>query len=166
MFYTVLESTPVGRLVVAGDNSGLRHVAFGKSHFSSPAVQPQPDWERNDKKLREPVKQLTAYFAGKLKNFELPLAAEGTEFQKSVWKALCQVLYGKTASYGDIARTVGNPGASRAVGLANGRNPLAIVVPCHRIIGSGGQLVGYGGGLKHKKTLLQLEGAMSPVSPW
>jgi methylated-DNA-[protein]-cysteine S-methyltransferase len=159
MFYTILEGTPVGRLMIAGDDSGLKHVAFSQSHFSAPAVQPEPDWELNDKSLREPVKQLKAYFSGKLRKFDLPLAAEGTDFQKSVWNALCRVSYGTTASYGDIARAVGKPAAFRAVGLANGRNPIAIVVPCHRIIGSNGRLVGYGGGLDHKQALL--EGAVA-----
>ena len=160
MFYTWLDQTPVGRLLVAGTDSGLKHVSFSTAHFSAPEVAPQDDWELNDRALREPVKQLKAYFAGKLKQFDLPLAAEGTEFQQHVWKALRAVPFGKTASYGDIAKAVGNPAASRAVGLANGRNPIAIVVPCHRIIGSNGRLVGYGGGLSHKKTLLNLEGVM------
>ena len=157
MFYTVLKDTPVGSLMVAGDDSGLKHVAFSKSHYSAPAVQPDPDWELNEKRLREPVKQLKAYFSGKLRRFDVPLAAEGTDFQQSVWSALCRVPYGSTASYGDIAKSVGNPAACRAVGLANGRNPIAIIVPCHRIIGSNGRLVGYGGGLDHKQTLLKLE---------
>lgn len=161
MFYAILEDTPVGSLMVAGDDSGLKHVAFSQAHFSAPTVQPQSDWELNEERLREPVKQLKAYFSGKLRNFDVPLAAEGTAFQKAVWDALCRVPYGATASYGDIARTVGNPAASRAVGLANGRNPIAIVVPCHRIIGSNGRLVGYGGGLDHKQTLLRLEGAIA-----
>ena len=160
MFYTWLDETPVGRLLVAGTDAGLKHISFSSAHFSSPEVTPQDDWELNDRALREPVRQLKAYFAGKLKQFDLPLAAEGTDFQQQVWKALRAVSFGKTASYGDIAKAVGNPAAARAVGLANGRNPIAIVVPCHRIIGSNGRLVGYGGGLPHKKTLLNLEGVM------
>ena len=160
MFYTWLDETPVGRLLVAGTDAGLKHVAFSAAHFSAPEVTPQDDWELNDRALREPVKQLKAYFAGKLKQFSLPLAADGTDFQKQVWKALREVPFGRTASYGDIAKAVGSPAASRAVGLANGRNPIAIVVPCHRIIGSNGRLVGYGGGLPYKKTLLNLEGVM------
>ena len=137
---------------------GLRHVSFGKSHFSAPVTAPGEDWELNDKRLKEAVRQLKAYFSGKLKVFDLPLAAEGTDFQRRVWKALCQVSYGTTASYGEIAKAVGNPAAARAIGMANGRNPIAIIVPCHRIIGSSGKLVGYGGGLHHKQTLLKLEG--------
>jgi methylated-DNA-[protein]-cysteine S-methyltransferase len=161
MFYTILEGTPVGNLLVAGDDSGLKYVSFSKSHFSSPTIQADSDWEENERKLREPIRQLRAYFSGRLQQFDLPLAAEGTEFQTRVWKALCRVPYGKTASYGEIARKVGNPAASRAVGLANGRNPIAIVVPCHRIIGSNGRLVGYGGGLDYKQLLLRLEGAIA-----
>lgn len=158
MFYAYIDETPVGRLLVAGDDLGLRHVAFGTTHFSSREVEPAVDWEQSPRKLREPVQQLQAYFRGQLKSFELALAAQGTEFQHLVWSALCRVPFGSTSSYGEIAKSVGNPAASRAVGLANGKNPIAIVVPCHRIIGSSGKLVGYGGGLKHKQTLLRLEG--------
>jgi len=158
MFFTHLDDTPVGKLLIAGDENGLRHVSFEKSHFSAPSTTPADDWEFNAKPFREVVRQLKAYFVGKLRTFDLPLAAEGTEFQRRVWKALCKVPYGNTASYGDVAKSVGNPAASRAVGMANGRNPIAIIVPCHRIIGSSGKLVGYGGGLHHKQTLLKLEG--------
>ena len=156
MFYTVLPETVVGSLLVAGDEQGLRFVLFSKDKVDP---KPELDWEQNDRKLREPVKQLQAYFKGKLKRFDLPLAAQGTAFQQKVWKALCDVPYGETASYGDIAKTIGQPNASRAVGMANGRNPISIIVPCHRIIGSSGKLVGYGGGLHNKTTLLKLEGA-------
>jgi methylated-DNA-[protein]-cysteine S-methyltransferase len=160
MFYTWLDQTPVGRLLIAGTESGLKYVSFSAAHFSSPEVTPETHWEPNARALREPVKQLTAYFAGRLRQFDVPLDAEGTCFQKSVWNALLTVPFGQTASYGEIARRIGNPGASRAVGLANGRNPIAIIVPCHRIIGINGRLVGYGGGLPYKKALLNLEGAM------
>ncbi|MEJ7590230.1 MAG: methylated-DNA--[protein]-cysteine S-methyltransferase [Planctomycetaceae bacterium] len=158
MFFTYLDETPVGRLLIAGDDQGLRHVSFGESHFSAPETTPRDDWEFNEKRLKEAVRQLKAYFSRKLQTFDLPLAAEGTDFQRRVWKALCKIRYGETASYGDIAKSVGNPAASRAIGMANGRNPIAIIVPCHRIIGSSGKMVGYGGGLYHKQTLLQLEG--------
>jgi methylated-DNA-[protein]-cysteine S-methyltransferase len=157
MFFTYLEGTAVGRLLIAGDEQGLRHVSFGKSHFSAPAVTPGDDWELSEERLTEAVRQLKAYFAGKLQAFDLPLAAEGSDFQLRVWKALRKIPYGTTASYGEIAKSVGNPAAARAVGMANGRNPIAIIVPCHRIIGSSGKLVGYGGGLRHKQTLLNLE---------
>lgn len=160
MFFTYLENTPVGTLLIAGDSAGLKHVAFSKSHHSAPVTRPGADWEPNPKPLKESVKQLKAYFSGKLRAFDLPLAASGTDFQKLVWKALCQVPYGTTASYGEIATAIGKPTASRAVGMANGRNPISIIVPCHRIIGSSGKLVGYGGGLDHKQALLQLEGVL------
>ena len=160
MFFTHLAGTPVGRLLIAGDDQGLRHVSFGNSAAETTLGE---DWELNEKRLKEAVRQLKAYFSGKLRAFDLPLAAEGTDFQRRVWKALYKVPYGTTASYGDIARSVGNPAAARAVGLANGRNPIAIIVPCHRIIGSSGKLVGYGGGLHNKQALLKLEGAAQRV---
>ncbi|TAL08984.1 MAG: methylated-DNA--[protein]-cysteine S-methyltransferase [Porticoccaceae bacterium] len=112
--------------------------------------------------IREAVRQLRAYFAGRLTRFELPLNPAGTAFQKSVWQALLAVPHGATASYGEIAAAVGNPRASRAVGLANGRNPIAIVVPCHRIIGRDGSLTGYGGGLDRKRWLLAHEQCRRP----
>ena len=104
--------------------------------------------------------QLQEYFAGKRTTFDLPLAASGTTFQQQVWQALLTIPYGKTCSYGDIARAIGNPKGVRAVGLANGKNPLAIVVPCHRVIGADGKLTGYAGGLNRKQQLLALEGAL------
>ena len=156
MFYTILDETQVGRLLIAGDDEGLRHVQFLKAEdFSNIPV----NWEENVKKLREPIRQLKLYFTGKLRQFSLPLAGEGTEFQKKVWAALCDVPFGETASYGEIAAAIRKPTASRAVGMANGRNPISIIVPCHRIIGASGKLVGYGGGLENKKTLLRHEGA-------
>jgi len=157
MFFTYLDGTPVGRLLIAGDENGLRHVSFAKSHFSAPVTTPEEDWEAHEKPFQEVIKQLNAYFSGKLQDFDLPLAPEGTEFQQKVWQALRNVKFGTTASYGSIAAQIGNPAASRAVGMANGRNPISIIVPCHRIIGSSGKLVGYGGGLKYKETLLKLE---------
>ncbi|HMJ21899.1 MAG TPA: methylated-DNA--[protein]-cysteine S-methyltransferase, partial [Terriglobales bacterium] len=107
--------------------------------------------------LTETIRQLQAYFAGELENFNLPLAPEGTPFQKEVWQRLCDISYGQTISYGELARRIGNPKASRAVGLANGSNPIPIVIPCHRVIGSNGKLTGYGGGLPIKEKLLALE---------
>jgi len=107
--------------------------------------------------IREAYRQLCAYFNGKLFEFTLPLAPKGTGFQQSVWRALCEIPYGETASYKDIAVRVGNPNAVRAVGMANNRNPIAIVIPCHRVIGSNGQLVGYRSGLENKRLLLELE---------
>lgn len=156
MQYTWIEKTPVGRILVAGDDAGLKFVQFREDDSAEPLIQ--DDWEQNDRALKNAVQQIQAYFAGKLTSFDLPLAPEGTAFQKKVWKALCKVKFGATASYGEIAKAIGNPAACRAVGLANGRNPIAIVIPCHRIIGTNGKLVGYGGGLDRKKTLLALEG--------
>ena len=107
--------------------------------------------------LKETIRQLRAYFSGKLEQFDLPLAPEGTPFQLEVWRRLCEIPYGETISYGELARRIGNPNASRAVGLANGSNPIAIIIPCHRVIGSNGKLTGYGGGLPIKEKLLALE---------
>jgi methylated-DNA-[protein]-cysteine S-methyltransferase len=107
--------------------------------------------------VREATRQLEAYFAGERMEFDLPLAPEGTEFQRRVWKALVAIPYGETRSYSELARSIGKPAAVRAVGAANGRNPIGIIVPCHRVIGSSGKLVGYGGGLPMKRMLLDLE---------
>ena len=119
----------------------------------------EPQGQRNDQNpvLRDAVRQLGAYFAGELGRFELPLAARGTPFQQRVWKALSQIPYAQTRSYGEIAAALGTPKSVRAVGAANGRNPIPIVVPCHRVIGADGSLTGYGGGLPLKKLLLELE---------
>jgi len=152
-YYTYMES-PVGRLLLAGDETGLHRVAFAEG---GKALQPEPDWRKDARPLRQAVEQLNAYFAGDLRTFDLPLRMEGTPFQLAVWRALQDIPYGETASYGEIARRVGTPQGSRAVGLANVSNPIAIVVPCHRVIGSNGKLTGYGGGLNNKETLLALE---------
>lgn len=157
MKYAWLDETPVGRILVAGSEEGLHHVSFQDTHFSSEAVVVGDEWEPGERLLKEPIRQLKAYFCGQLKQFDVPLAPRGTAFQQQVWNALCRVGYGKTATYGDIARAIGNPNACRAVGLANGQNPIAIMIPCHRIIGSSGKLTGYGGGLDRKQTLLELE---------
>jgi methylated-DNA-[protein]-cysteine S-methyltransferase len=120
-------------------------------------VEPDPAWVESAAPFGEPIRQLKAYFAGTLRQFDLPLAPAGTPFQQTVWQALREIPYGETVSYGQLARGIGRPAAVRAVGAANGRNPLAIVVPCHRVIGSDGRLVGYGGGLPAKSMLLELE---------
>jgi methylated-DNA-[protein]-cysteine S-methyltransferase len=153
MDYTHLES-PVGRLLLTGDAAGLRLIRFPSERS---AGEPGPGWRRDDAGLAEAVRQLRAYFAGELFDFDLPLAPEGTAFQLSVWRALRRIAYGATVSYGEVARAIGRPGASRAVGAANGANPLPIVVPCHRVIGSTGKLTGFGGGLDTKAALLALE---------
>jgi methylated-DNA-[protein]-cysteine S-methyltransferase len=149
MFYAQLES-PVGALTLVGDESGLQQLLFGPR-------APEPDWIDRPAALAEPVRQLRAYFGGELEAFDLVLAPNGTPFQLSVWKKLCQIPFGETISYGELARRIGNPKACRAVGLANGSNPIAIIVPCHRVIGSNGKLTGYGGGLPIKEKLLALE---------
>ena len=148
MFYTRMES-PVGRLLLAADEAGLRKVLFGG--------EPESHWREDPAPLAETVRQLRAYFAGELRDFDLPLAPEGTPFQLRVWRELRNIPYGQTISYGELARRVGSPKGSRAVGLANGANPISIVVPCHRVIGSDGKLTGYGGGLENKERLLTLE---------
>jgi methylated-DNA-[protein]-cysteine S-methyltransferase len=116
-------------------------------------------WDPAPDAFPDAVDQLDAYFAGELTEFDLRLRLEGTEFQRTVWAGLCEIPYGETTSYGELAARIGRPRASRAVGLANGRNPVAIVVPCHRVIGAGGSLTGYGGGLERKQALLDLERA-------
>jgi methylated-DNA-[protein]-cysteine S-methyltransferase len=133
----------------------LRRIDF----LAVPDERPAPaEWRRDAAPLRAAAEQLGAYFAGELRTFELALAPQGTDFQRRVWRGLCEIPYGVTVSYSDLAQRVGNPNACRAVGLANGRNPIPIVIPCHRVIGRNGTLVGYGGGLPIKQKLLALEG--------
>jgi methylated-DNA-[protein]-cysteine S-methyltransferase len=153
MYYRTIDS-PIGPLLIAGDHDGLRFLLFANGRK---AAKPRPEWEPDRRSLTEPVKQLSAYFAGTLRDFALALAPEGTPFQRAVWSELQRIPYGETVSYGELARRLGNPQAVRAVGLANGSNPIAIVIPCHRVIGSNGALVGYGGGLPIKQALLSLE---------
>ena len=153
MNYTELES-PIGPLLLAADDCGLREIRFVNGRGKA---RPDPSWRRHDAPLAETIRQLRAYFARELETFDLPLAPAGTEFQRKVWQHLCEIPYGETISYGDLAGRIGNPKASRAVGLANGSNPIPIVIPCHRVIGSNGKLTGYGGGLPIKEKLLALE---------
>jgi methylated-DNA-[protein]-cysteine S-methyltransferase len=124
---------------------------------------PDPDWIESAQPFAEAVRQLDAYFAGRLRQFDLPLAPKGTAFQQRVWQALLDIPYGETVSYGELARRISRPSAVRAVGAANGQNPLSIVIPCHRVIGSDGRLVGYGGGLPAKSALLALEQRVAGV---
>jgi len=151
--YAFMES-PVGTLLIAGDEAGVRRILFAEGRLE---VWPEPGWRENSGALGEALRQLRAYFAGELREFRLPLAPEGTPFQRRVWQELLSIPYGATISYGQLADRLGNPNASRAVGLANGANPISIVIPCHRVIGSNGKLTGYGGGLKNKEWLLALE---------
>lgn len=148
------EESPVGRLLVAADEEGLRQVLFAEGRA---AVQPGPGWREDGHRVAEAVRQLRAYFRGELRVFDLAVAPDGTGFQRQVWRELQQIPYGETISYGELARRVGNPNGSRAVGLANGANPISIVIPCHRVIGSNGKLTGYGGGLRNKEWLLAHE---------
>ena len=153
MYYRYLD-TPIGELLLAGDDEGLALVSFPEGSMRR---EPEADWVRSDAPFEEASRQLLAYFAGELKEFDLPLKPNGTEFQLAVLEELQNIPYGETASYGDIASRIGRPKAVRAVGAANGRNPLPIIIPCHRVIGSGGQLTGFGGGLPTKQALLKLE---------
>lgn len=146
--------SPIGDLILHEEDGCLTRVDFADPALTSeqdPVLTPL---------LAETVRQLDEYFAGKRHDFDLPLAPQGTPFQQRVWAALRQIPYGTTASYGQIAAAIGNPKASRAVGMANNRNPIAVIIPCHRVIGADGSLVGYGGGLPIKKQLLELEGAL------
>jgi methylated-DNA-[protein]-cysteine S-methyltransferase len=151
--YTQIDS-PIGPLVLAGDANGLREILFVNGRHPA---KPDPSWHEDPAPLKSAIGQLHAYFAGDLEGFDLPLAPEGTPFQLEVWRELCEIPFGKTISYGELAIRIGNPKASRAVGLANGSNPIPIVIPCHRVIGSNGKLTGYGGGLPIKEKLLALE---------
>jgi methylated-DNA-[protein]-cysteine S-methyltransferase len=147
-------TSPLGPLLLAANDRGLSVVSFAASRR---AVRPQPDWKHEDAPFAEIIRQLNAYFRGELTEFDLPLAIEGTPFQLRVWRSLCEIPFGTTISYGQLARRIGQPKAVRAVGLANGSNPIPIIVPCHRVIGSNGKLTGYGGGLPIKEKLLALE---------
>ena len=146
--------TPCGPLLLVINEQGLCHVDFFRS--PKPVVVPE-SWQPDDVALAPYAEQFTAYFDGRLQRFDLPLAARGSEFQQQVWQALTQIPYGETRSYADIALVIDKPKAMRAVGAANGRNPLAIIVPCHRVIGRDGTLTGYAGGLAIKQFLLKHE---------
>lgn len=154
-FYTIVKS-PVGKLLLTGNGESLTGLDFQEGPHP---FKPKRDWVQDDARFAQVVKQLKAYFAGDLKQFDLPLAPRGTDFQMGVWKALRSIPYGETISYGQLADQIGNPRAVRAVGGANGKNPIAIIVPCHRVIGSDGTLTGFGGGLPIKEALLRLEGS-------
>lgn len=151
--YTTMKS-PIGPLLLAGDERGLRLLHFATGRMPK---APQRNWMEDRTPFKEVIRQLQAYFEGKLQAFDLPLVLEGTEFQLLVWRNLRKIPYGETLSYGQLARRIGSPDAARAVGLANGSNPIPIIIPCHRVIGSNGALTGFGGGLPLKKKLLALE---------
>ncbi len=149
-FYYCIE-TKIGKLQIVETDKAVSHVVFRDDKFPSDAT------EQSSPLLRQASKQIEEYLDGKRRSFDLPLAPEGTEFQRAVWAALQTIPYGETRSYGDIARQIGRPKACRAVGMANNRNPISIVIPCHRVIGADGSLVGYGGGLDLKRKLLEME---------
>jgi methylated-DNA-[protein]-cysteine S-methyltransferase len=153
--------SPLGKLLLVGDGEALTRVAM------SPRPNDVPEGGRRDPAaLAAAADQLYAYFDGELTEFDIPLAPRGSEFQLRVWNALLEVPYGETASYGQIAARVGRPDAVRAVGATNGRNPIAVIIPCHRVIGADGSLVGYGGGLDRKRLLLELEAEHAAPRLW
>ncbi|MGV0067282.1 methylated-DNA--[protein]-cysteine S-methyltransferase [Mycobacterium colombiense] len=150
--YRTIDS-PIGLLTLAGHGSVLTNLRMVDQTYEPS----RSDWSPNPRAFGEAVEQLDAYFAGELTDFDVELDLRGTAFQRRVWRALLTIPYGETRSYGEIAEQIAAPGAARAVGLANGHNPIAIVVPCHRVIGANGSLTGFGGGLGRKRTLLELE---------
>lgn len=155
---TTTIDSPVGPLFIAADAQGLRAIEFRDNRHP---VRRGEDWLAGDSPLlRRARLQLDEYFAGRRRSFDLPLSPRGTPFQREVWTALASIPYGHTLSYAQLATRVGRPAAMRAVGAANGRNPLPIVLPCHRVIGADGSLTGFGGGLPAKQYLLKLEGAL------
>ena len=150
--------SPVGPLYLAATDAGLTHLLFAaKMHRRPTVVAGSGEAARI---LRETERQLSDYFAGRRREFDVPLAPAGTEFQLATWRTLQKVSFGETISYGELARRLGRPRAVRAVGTANGANPISIIVPCHRVIGADGTLTGYGGGLDNKRRLLSLEGVL------
>jgi methylated-DNA-[protein]-cysteine S-methyltransferase len=158
-YYDYADS-PLGRILLVADDRGLVRISF---QAGSAAIRPDPGWRRRDEPLAEARRQLRAYFAGELRAFDLPLAPRGTPFQQAVWRAVRAIPYGATASYADVARRIGRPAATRAVGAANGANPLPIVIPCHRVVGARGRLTGYAGGIHLKDALLARE--RTPAAP-
>jgi len=156
--------SPLGRMRITAVREGLTSISFDGDRYAPPQ---DPAWVRDPAfpALRRAAAQLTAYFAGERRVFELPLAPTGTPFQYAVWDAITAVPAGDTISYAELARRAGHPGSARAAGAATGRNPIAIVVPCHRIIGADGSLTGYAGGLDRKRALLALEQKQKPMRP-
>lgn len=151
--------SPIGDLMLCGDERALTAL-----HLPGHWPEPGAGWRRDDARFAAVARQLEEYFAGERTAFDVPLKLRGGPFELEVWAELERIPYGETASYGEIARRVGKPHASRAVGAANGRNPIAIIVPCHRVIGSNGTLTGYGGGLERKRALLDLESGVAPLA--
>jgi methylated-DNA-[protein]-cysteine S-methyltransferase len=156
--------SPLGPMLVTADDNGITHVDFVGAKYTKPV---QPGWVEDPKApaLAACRKQLDEYFAGTRTDFDLPLAPQGSEFQQRVWQEIARVPFGETITYGELAKRAGTPGHARAAGAATGRNPVGVVIPCHRIVGSDGSLTGYAGGLERKRGLLELEGVrcMSPA---
>ncbi|HWF74151.1 MAG TPA: methylated-DNA--[protein]-cysteine S-methyltransferase [Solirubrobacteraceae bacterium] len=159
MLYGTIES-PIGELLLAGEEDELKvlHMQGGRRPLTPPA-----DWTRSEDAFAPLRAQLGEYFAGRRRHFDLTLAPTGNPFDLAVWDALLEIPYGETVSYGELAARIGHPGAPRAVGVANGRNPIAVIVPCHRVIGADGSLTGYGGGLERKRLLLDLEAGVQAL---
>jgi methylated-DNA-[protein]-cysteine S-methyltransferase len=157
-YFSKMDS-PIGELLLVGDGTSLTQLLMlNQKYYGS---ETQQDWQRDDAIFRAAREQLQAYFAGELRVFDLQLAPSGTAFQRRVWQALRDIPYGQTESYGALAKRINSPKASRAVGMANGHNPISIIVPCHRVIGSNGSLTGYGGGIERKHWLLEHEGYLN-----
>jgi methylated-DNA-[protein]-cysteine S-methyltransferase len=152
--YYCYHASPIGELLLAGDDRALEIVGFPRGAMRR---EPAQEWIYNEKPFGQARRQLDEYFAGERTAFDLPLKLKGTDFQLAVLEELRRIPYGETASYRDVAERIGRPRAMRAVGAANGRNPIPIIVPCHRVIGAGGDLTGFGGGLETKEALLRLE---------
>ena len=161
MIYDLMENELTGPLILAGDDQGLHHLNFVKGRHP---IAIDPAWRRDTAYFSDVKAQLTAYFAGESRAFAVALCPQGSAFQLLVWRALEEIPYGRTVSYRWIAERIGKPKAVRAVGAANGRNPISIIIPCHRVIGSDGSLTGYGGGLAVKRRLLQLENLRHPLA--
>jgi methylated-DNA-[protein]-cysteine S-methyltransferase len=161
MNYDTFETDVAGTLILAGDEKGLRHLNFINGRHP---IAIENTWRRDPSPFTALKAQLTAYFSGERRSFEIDLAPEGTPFQMKVWAALREIPYGRVVSYQWIARRIGSPEAVRAVGAANGRNPISIIIPCHRVIGKNGNLTGYGGGLDVKRRLLRLENPATPLA--
>jgi methylated-DNA-[protein]-cysteine S-methyltransferase len=159
VLYTSFDS-PIGELLAIGDGRALHGLYMQEGRT---AIDVGAEWQPADEPFDEVRAQLADYFAGRRSNFDLPLAIAGSPFQRRVWRALQEIPYGETTSYGEIARRVGVPSAPRAVGVANGQNPVAVIVPCHRVIGADGSLTGYGGGLERKRLLLELEAGILTI---
>ena len=160
MIFTTVDS-PIGELLLLGEGDTL-HGLYMQDGLRP--IRVRPDWIRDDDAFADVRAQLDEYWAGARTTFDLKLHLDGGAFQRTVWHALTEIPYGETISYGELARRIGRPDLARAVGTANGQNPIAVIVPCHRVIGSNGKLVGYGGGLDNKRLLLELEQGVMPLA--